>query len=222
MEIDRKNIEMIKENYPAFDIRSGDDEYVIVGEIFLNHVYKEVRMTGKFIIEIVVSNKFPIVIPIVREISNGIAANYPHKNIDGELCLASEIELKMFFAQSSDICLFLEKYIIPYLYTYCYYEEYGVYPYGERSHGMQGNLEYLKDLLEVDDWGQVFDIMMFVIQSSYRGHLECPCGSGERIRNCHGTVLKQLMNANVKDDFIKIMYQIKRMYDRKGKNGKHN
>ena len=83
-------------------------------------------------------------------------------------------------------------------------------------------MEYLKDLFEVDDWGQVFDIMMFAIQSSYRGHLVCPCGSGERVRNCHGTVLKQLMDANLEDDFRKIMYQIKRMYDRKGKHGKHN
>lgn len=222
MGIDRKIIEMIKDNYPSFAIQRDNDEYVIVGEILLNHVYNEVRMTGEFTIEIVITDKFPLEIPIVREISSGIATDYPHINIDGELCLASELELKLFFAQSSDICLFIEKYIIPYLYSYCYYVAYGVYPYGERSHGMQGNLEYLKDLFEVDDWGQVFDIMMFVIQSPYRGHLACPCGSGERIRNCHGTVLKQLMDANMQDDFGKIMYQIKRMYNRKGKNGKYN
>lgn len=222
MEIGKESIEKIKENYPELAIQRSGDKYVIVGEIFLNHVYEEVRMTGKFTIEIVVSNKNPLEIPIVREISNSIAADYPHRNNGGELCLASELELKLFCTHSSDICLFIEKYIIPYLYTYCYYKEYGVYPYGERSHGMQGNLEYLKDLFAVDDWGQVFDIMMFVIHFSYRGHLECPCGSGEKIRNCHGVVLKQLMAANIEDDFRKIIYQIKRMYDRKGKNGKRN
>lgn len=222
MVIDEKNLWKIKDHYPTLDIRQSNDKCVIVGEITLNHVYKEVRMTGKFTLEIVISDKFPLEIPVVREISGGIVDNYPHRNDDGELCLASELELKMFLTQSSDICLFIEKYIIPYLYTYCYYEAYGVYPYGERSHGVQGNLEYLKDLFEVDDWGQVFDIMMFVIESRYRGHLPCPCGSGKRLRKCHGSVLKQLMDANMEYDFREIINQIKRSYNRKGKNGKHN
>lgn len=222
MGIASKDIEAIKENYPDLEIRRGDEEDIIIGEFFLNHVYEDVRMTGRFTVEIVVPDQFPTEIPIVRELSSCIASNYPHRNKGGQLCLASELELKLFFSQNSNICLFIEKYIIPYLYTYRYYEEYGVYPYGERSHGILGNIEYLMELFEVDDWGQIFDIMMYIAQSSYRGHLECPCGSGRRIRNCHGTILKQVLDAKMQDDCRRILYEISRIYDRKGKNGKRN
>lgn len=80
-----------------------------------------------------------------------------------------------------------------------------------------GDLEYLKDLFGVDDWGQVLDIMLFVVQSPYRGHLLCPCGSGKRIRNCHGEILKKVMNAELQDECREILLEIKREYDRNGK-----
>lgn len=99
-----------------------------------------------------------MVFPSVKGIENCIDENYPHRYKDGEFCLASDLELKMFFSQDTDMCSFIEKYIIPYLYTYQYYKEYGVYPYGERSHGIIGDLEYLKDLFEVDDFKQVLNI----------------------------------------------------------------
>lgn len=211
------DIEMVREKYPAFEISKRDNDYIFSGELILNHVFDDVRMTGKFNLEVVVPGDFPLVFPKVKELSNCIDKNYPHRYTDGQFCLASDLELKMFFSQDTDICSFIEKYVIPYLYTYRFYEEYGVYPYGERSHGQMGDLEYLKDLFGVDDWGQVLDIMLFVMQSPYRGHLLCPCGSGKKIRNCHGEILKKVMNAELQDECREILLEIKREYDRNGK-----
>ena len=42
------------------------------------------------------------------------------------------------------------------------------------------------NLFEVDNWGQVLGIISFVVQSSYRGHLLCPCGSGKKHKKCCG------------------------------------
>ena len=217
MGIVNHDIEMVREKYPAFEISKRENDYIFSGELILNHVFDDVRMTGKFNLEIVVPGDFPLAFPKVKELSNCIDKNYPHRYTDGQFCLASDLELKMFFSQDTDICSFIEKYVIPYLYTYRFYEEYGVYPYGERSHGPMGDLEYLKDLFGVDDWGQVLDIMLFVVQSPYRGHLLCPCGSGKRIRNCHGEILKKVMNAELQDECREILLEIKREYDRNGK-----
>lgn len=222
MGIENHDIEMVKEKYPMLDISKCEDDYIFSGEFILNHVYDEIRMTGKFDLEIVVPGAFPLVFPRVRELSNCIDEYYPHQYTNGQFCLASDLELRMFFSQDTDICSFIEKYVIPYLYTYRFYEEYGVYPYGERSHGTMGNLEYLKDLFQVDDWKQVLDIMLFVVQSSYRGHLLCPCGSGKRIRNCHGEILKKVMNAALQDECRAILFEIERECNRKAKNGKRN
>ena len=197
MGIVNHDIEMVREKYPAFEISKRESDYIFSGELILNHVFDD-----------------------VKELSNCINENYPHRYKDGQFCLASDLELKMFFSQNKDLCSFIEKYVIPYLYTYRFYEEYGVYPYGERSHGTMGDLEYLKDLFEVDDWGKVFDIMLFVVQSSYRGHLLCPCGSGKRIRNCHGEILKKVMNAKLQDECRAILLEIERACNGKAQNGK--
>lgn len=143
MGIVNHDIEMVRGKYPAFEISKRESDYIFSGELILNHVYNEVRMTGKFNLEIVVPGDFPLAFPKVRELSNYIDENYSHRYKSGQLCLASDLELKMFFSQDTDICSFIEKYVIPYLYTYRFYEEYGVYPYGERSHGTIGDLEYL-------------------------------------------------------------------------------
>lgn len=222
MGIENHDIEMVKEKYPMLDISKCEDDYIFSGEFILNHVYDEIRMTGKFDLEIVVPGDFSLAFPRVRELSNCIDEDYPHQYTNGQFCLASDLELRMFFSQDTDICSFIEKYVIPYLYTYRFYEEYGVYPYGERSHGTMGNLEYLQDLFQVDDWKQVLDFMLFVVQSSYRGHLLCPCGSGKRIRNCHGEILKKVMNAALQDECRAILLEIERECNRKAKNGKRN
>lgn len=222
MGIVNHDIEMVREKYPAFEISKRESDYIFSGELILNHVFDDVRMTGKFNLEIVVPGDFPLAFPKVKELSNCINENYPHRYEDGQFCLASDLELKMFFSQDKDLCSFIEKYVIPYLYTYRFYEEYGVYPYGERSHGTMGDLEYLKDLFEVDDWGKVLDLMLFVVQSSYRGHLLCPCGSGKRIRNCHGEILKKVMNAKLQDECRAILLEVKTQCGRKEKNGTRN
>lgn len=222
MEIVTHDIEMVKEKYPTFEISKRGSAYVFSGELILNHVFKDVRMTGKFNLEIVVPGDFPLAFPKVRELSNCINKNYPHRYKDGQFCLASDLELKMFFYQDKDLCSFIEKYVIPYLYTYRFYEEYGVYPYGERSHGIMGDLEYLKDLFRVDSWRQVLDIMVFVVRMPYRGHLSCPCGSGKRIRNCHGEILKKVISAGLQDECRVILLEIARECNGKAKNGKRN
>ena len=209
MVIDDLNVEMIKEKYPQLKMTKDRNSYICSGEFILNHCFKDVRMTGKFELEIGVPEEFPLALPKVKEVSHCIDRNYPHIYPDGQFCLASDLELKIFFSQNADICSFIDQYIIPYLYTYRFYEEYGVYPYGERSHGIIGDLEYLKDLFRADDWRQVFNIILFVVQSPYRGHLLCPCGSGKRIRNCHGDILKRVINAGLQNDCKKILLEIK-------------
>lgn len=207
-------VESMKRKYPFLEYVQRDSDCVFIGELVLNHVYDDVRMTGKFDIKIVVPRDFPLALPTVMELSNNIDDTYPHRYPNGCLCLASNLELKMHISKNQDISTFVDKYVIPYFYTYKYFKEYGIYPYGERSHGIMGDLEYLKDLFCVNNWEQVYDIMMFVIQFAYRGHLLCPCGSGKRIRNCHGEVIRNMIDAGLREDCMDIMAELLEMYRR--------
>lgn len=208
------------EKYPGLNIIKQSDNYVISGLVKLDHLYADVRMTGVFELEIKVSDDFPNTLPVVRELTEKIDKKYPHLYSNGQFCLASNMELKIYFSKNRDIGIFVDDYIIPYLYTYCYYEEYGVYPYGERSHGMKGDLEYLKELFRVDDWNKVLEIMIFISSSKYRGHLLCPCQSGKKLRNCHGETIKEIINCGLVDDCKNILNTIAERMNKE--NGKHN
>ena len=219
MAVSNQYIEKVKEKFPLLIyFKDVDDNSIFEGELHLNHTYNDVRMIGKFDVKIIVPREYPSALPTVEETSKQISESYTHKYTNGQLCLASNLELKMHFNKDMDISAFIDYYIIPYFYTYRYFEEYGVYPYGERSHGYMGDLEYLKDLLKIDNGEQVFDIMTFVIRHSYRGHLMCPCGSGNRLRNCHGEIIKQMVESGLGKDLEIIMEDIYRTY-MKGKNG---
>lgn len=198
----------IKEKYPHLEINQSEDGYRLQGNFVLNHIFNDIRMTGNFELQLFIPNNYPLSLPEVRELSEYINKNYPHIYINGQLCLASNIELKLYLSQNADIYLFVENYIIPYLYTYKYYENYGVYPFGERSHGIDGDLEYLKELFNVNEWKQVINIMLFLIRNNYRGHLLCPCGSNKKVRNCHGDIFRKIINAELQNYLTSILYQI--------------
>lgn len=57
--------------------------------------------------------------------------------------------------------------------------------------------------------------MMFIIQSNYKGHFLCPCGSEKRIRNCHGDILRDMIEAGLREDCMEIMKKLLEVY-RKG------
>lgn len=214
------DFELLNKKYNDLNIIKQDGEYIISGPVQLDHLYGSVRMTGMFELEIKISDDFPNTIPSVRELSEKIDRSYPHLYLNGNFCLASNIELKIYFSKNRNIGKFIDDYIIPYLYTYRYYEEYGVYPYGERSHGLMGDLEYLKELFQVNNWDKVFEIMIFISKSKYRGHLACPCQSGKKLRNCHGPIIKEIINLGLTDYIINILNNIAEGMNKK--NGKYN
>ena len=45
-------------------------------------------------------------------------------------------------------------------------------------------------------------LLKVLAEDNYRGHLDCPCGSGERLRNCHGQVLLNIKNQQSKKSFF--------------------
>ena len=66
------------------------------------------------------------------------------------------------------------------------------WPFGERAHGRGGVLEALRDLLAVESEREILVYLDYLSHEEVRGHWECPCGSGIRLRNCHVTRVREL------------------------------
>ena len=83
-----------------------------------------------------------------------------------------------------------------YFYAASYFKRYGVAPYGERSHGVKGIEEAYMERYRVTDRNVLMHLLLYLTGiQRYRGHLECPCGSGKKFRDCHGgKILKDIMS----------------------------
>ena len=59
------------------------------------------------------------------------------------------------------------------------------WPVGQWEHGVAGIVEFYGELLETTDRSVILAFLERLKAEVVRGHWSCPCGSGNRIRDCH-------------------------------------
>lgn len=72
----------------------------------------------------------------------------------------------------------------------------GVWLYGERGHGIVGRLEFYQEQLAVKDGKYIGKALEYILKKDLKGHWDCYCGSGKRLRDCH------YINLQVIRDFV--------------------
>jgi hypothetical protein len=179
--------------------------FTITGLLSFSAKFNANLLTDEYSIEIRIPNDYPDSLPSVFEMGNRIPNDF-HKNPDKSLCLGAPLALRRTFLNNPSLIGFIENCIIPHLYLCSYKSEFGLLPYGELSHGWQGILEYYQNMFKVFDEWKVLRMLKFLIESDYRAHSRCPCGSRKRLRECHGGLMKNLMSLKLspilKNDYI--------------------
>lgn len=205
-----EDLEIFLVKQPEMEITLTENEkYTIEGFYNLSSSFNNIYLDGRYNIKIEVSKKYPEIIPKVLDIDKTIPENFEHFHADRSFCLGSPMELYL-LALEYKISEFLIKLIDSYLYSVTYFLKYNSqFPYGERSHGIIGILDFWKEYLNTDDFKIIYNIMSYASKGNYRGHNPCPCGSQEKLRNCHGSkilpIIKGSLSEKVKDEiyFIK-------------------
>lgn len=102
-----------------------------------------------------------------------------------DLCVASRGGPMMLSA-------FMDGPVRDYFLAQAVFEREGRWPFGERGHGDAGVVEFYRELFGTRD-AVVIDKYL-VMLSAPRLHRQwfCPCGSGQKLRRCHGTQLESL------------------------------
>lgn len=173
--------------YPNLKVVSSSKE-----EIIISGTINKIRSYKDYPIEIVADIKvcIPInqdVFPSVFDEGNCIDHQFPHRYKNGELCLATSFDMRKHFLSRFDLIQWMEDFVEPYYYSYSYYKQFGVYPFGDRSHGGSGILQSYQDYFEELDMDTLASILLQIKENdSYRGHHLCFCGSKKKMRNCHG------------------------------------
>ena len=145
-----------------------------------------------FEIDLTVPRDYPTALPWVRETGGRICEAYHHVFTNGKLCLAVPVEERLRFRRDPCLRGFVTNLVVPYCYGYCYWERHGVHPFGEREHGGEGIARFYIDWLGLPGEVQALEVALHLAQHGYRGHHDCPCGSGAKLRDCHGAAVLEL------------------------------
>lgn len=146
-----------------------------------------------FSLRIVLGDGYPHEVPTVYEESCAIPDEFEHRYDDGSLCIGVPGEVLMMFPGGIELLELIEGPVTSCLYSAAFLRRYGRYPFGERSHGIAGILEYYRELFGVRSDQAAVSLMRFISERKrYRGSDRCPCGSGKQVWTCHGKTLNEL------------------------------
>ena len=192
---------VVSQKYSGLRFEKAEDGSGLVsGQLHFSASYQGKSLEDKFAIELKIPANYPIQLPSVKETGGRIPQSFHHHDY-GTLCLGAPLEIKMKFQKNPTLLEFVDDQVIPYLYSFSYFEYYGKLPYGELSHGGKGIIEYYRQLLKVESDMTILCFLRILTDDDYRGHLDCPCASGERMRNCHGIQLKKIMSYQRSNEF---------------------
>ena len=190
------DIKMLERGYP--ELKYDNTHQEINGKLYIQYLCNDEFIKDTFEIKI---KLFENDLPKVWEMSNKIRKTYPHLYNDNRLCLATDLEQSLYL-KSHTIIEWIKEYVEKYFVSYIYYKRYGVFPFGEHSHGDKGIYEFIQIYYDLDNLEVAKNIYTYICTKKYRGHLDCPCGSYKKIRDCHGKSIIKILNSGEIDVLI--------------------
>ncbi len=180
--------------------KKGEDAWQIRGKIKFSREYLKRRIDDEYSVEILVLKDYPIALPKIFEIDGRIPKDF-HRFQDEALCLGAPLEVKAKFRKRPTLFGYVDNCVIPYLYSYSYKCKYGKLPFGELSHGGKGLLEFYQNLFDIKDPRRVQRFLEILSLGNYQDRTRCPCGSGRRLRICHGLLIDKLLKLQEASEF---------------------
>jgi hypothetical protein len=156
-------------------------------------VLDDSEILDRFQIDIVFPCNFPDSTPVLRETGGRIPWNADrHVNqANGEACPIVPEEW-LLWPEHESILAFLDGPVRNFFLGQILVEAGCPWPFGERTHGVPGLFEAYGEMVGASDRKTILRYLDCLSKENPKGHLECPCGSRKRLRNCHWDHLKVL------------------------------
>jgi hypothetical protein len=187
-------VEELLLKYPEFRLQPAKgEETILAGSLEFSAQARDQKLiSDRYEISISISLDYPRAIPLVRETAMRIPRDF-HKLDSGHLCLGSPTRLRMILAETPSLLSFVERCVIPYLYSYSIVEDGGVAPFGELSHGARGLRDDLASMIGIDDDLALLGFVRLLAMKKRKANKRpCPCGAGMRLGRCHHRKLNTL------------------------------
>jgi ubiquitin-protein ligase len=213
-------IETLLEQQPLLSKTKVDGGVNIIGKYKICNQLEDEVFEDYFAIEIFVPDGFPDDIPAVKTTDGRIrASNYKeHVYTDGQFCLEIDTAIVVFLQDNPSLLVFLTRYLDTYLCGFLFYRKHKRLPFGERKHGISGLMDYYCELFDITDIKATFSLLTCLFKDNLKGHIQCPCQSGKRYRNCHRERINELRSSRLyeryKSDFATIIAELNKQNKR--------
>jgi hypothetical protein len=199
----------LRKKYQYLYKRNSQALIIIAGKIFFDCN----NIKDDYDIEINISSNYPIKIPLVCETKGKIPKDWHH--IGKYFCLETPFRIWEIFRKQETLLSFVDNLVVPYLASYSYFKKTGDSS-KEHAHEARGILDDYKKYFNIKDDLLTFILLRILAERDYRGHASCPCGSGKKLRKCHGKYIQNiLLDDHFKDfdfmqDYLRIGIQLKK------------
>lgn len=143
------------------------------------------RTLDRYQVSIEIPADYPRSLPVVREGGGRIPwkADF-HVNPDGVACVLLPDDRWRCFPEGAPFVQFLDGPVHDFFLGQSLVALGERWPFGQWSHGAAGVREYYEWLLQTNDAKTIIRYLRVLAIPNPKGHLECPCGSGEKLRRC--------------------------------------
>ena len=212
----RHQMAAVQSRYPGLGLgRSQTGFQAVQGKVSFSMAHRGRPIEDEFDIELRIPRDYPRSPPNVYELNERLD-DFDHLFQDGRLCLGAPVDVRSRFAKEQELLFFIEELVIPFLFAFSYKDRYGEMPFGELSHGIEGILEYYADFFGTSRYDSI--LLLKCLADGVVPPLDrCPCGSGRKVKNCHGPRLSALRSHQTaqafEDELREVMSASKRGND---------
>lgn len=190
--LDRDIIEIL-EVFPKLKLLEKDKRKSLYGEIDI------FDFVGNYVtsyeIKVILPINYPYGFPLLFETGNKFEhVEYRHVNDDGSCCVCSLKEADLVKQKGIPIKAFFLKYVIPYLANQVYFETAGEWANGDYDHGIEGILQFYKELFTIDNLEKVISLLSFLGFTKLNRNDKCYCGKNAKLKYCHFEIYKTIKN----------------------------
>lgn len=182
---------VLRSSYPTLHAFTEDRVCIVRGSY---PVMDAGQVVDRYDLEIALPIDYPASLPRVWE-TGGRIPREPDRHVfqePGCLCLGVPLALWMQLKGDFSLPTVLDIPVRNFLIGNSLVERGEPWPHGDRSHGVDGVLEFYGDLLGTSDPMAIARFLLALVKEKVRGHWPCPCGSGKIIRNCHKEAVQAL------------------------------
>lgn len=151
----------------------------------------DVVVDEHYTVKIEVPRGFPRVLPRVFETQGRVPHTF-HRNPDRSLCLGSPIAIRFELEEEPTVGGFIDRVIIPYLYSHAYFVLFGRMPFGELAHGAAGLEDDVRRLFRLPSSTNAEEFLRLAsLKRRHANKRRCPCRSGLRLGRCHAAAVHE-------------------------------